>query len=111
MQPRRVARRSGRQEHAEHRPAELAVLDVDPAVVLLHDARDHGEAQARTTLALLRRVERIEDPILDLGGDADAIVGHRDRYEVLLGASLEPRARSAYRAGLDHDGATVWHRL
>src|SRR5256885_1953778 len=77
-------RRSPRQEPAEPRPAMPGVLDVDPPVVLLDDARYHREPQPRAALALLGRVERIEDPVLDLGGDADPAVGDRDRDEVLL---------------------------
>jgi hypothetical protein len=89
-----VCRRSRGQEHAEHRAGGPRVLDVDPAVVLLHDARDHGEAEAGAAAALLRGVERVEDPIADVGGDPDAGIGDRDGDEVLLGAALEPGTSS-----------------
>src|SRR6185436_15426432 len=50
MRP-RVRARSHRQEHAKHGAAGLGVLDVDPPVVLLDDARYDREPQARPALA------------------------------------------------------------
>ena len=66
---RRLALR--REVDAEHRSAADGVLDLDPAVVLLDDAGAHGEPEPGAALALLRRVERVEDLVLDVGRDAD----------------------------------------
>ena len=71
---RQGARRRGsrRKEHAEHGAAARVIVDLDPAVVLLDDARAHREAQAGAARALLGRVERVEDLVLDRRRDADA---------------------------------------
>src|SRR5262249_47961916 len=75
----------GRQVDAEHGAATGVVLDVDPTVVLLYDSRAHRETKPGAALAILRRIERVEDLVANLIRHADAGVLDRDCDERLLG--------------------------
>ena len=60
-------------------------LDLDVAAVRLDDAVDDGEAEADPLALVLRREERVEDPLLQLGRHPLAVVLHLEDDLVLSG--------------------------
>ncbi len=82
---------------------------MDPAVGLLDDAVDRGQAQARALAHRLGGEERVEDLAHHLGRDAGAVVADLDERLVALGAG-EAQAlgfflRQARRADAHHAAA------
>src|SRR5213594_586217 len=57
--------------------APLLAVDRDPRAVPLEDGIGHGQPEPRP-LRPLGREERVEDPVADRRGDADAGIAHRD---------------------------------
>src|SRR6185369_13968127 len=77
LRPRPLKLCSGRrQDHAERRAAADGALDGDVAAVLAHHLVDERESEAGARL--LGRVERVEDVIERLRGDARPLVGDLD---------------------------------
>src|SRR5215470_14152921 len=71
-----------RQVDLERRAATELAVDQQESTALLHDAVHRGEAKAGPLPLLLRREERLEDPVLYLGRHAAPRVAHRD-HDVL----------------------------
>ena len=83
-----------RQEDAEGGPLAHPGVHGDPAVRLLDDAVDRGQAQPRALAHRLGREEGVEDLVHDLRRDAGAVVGHLDQRLVAVGDGI------AHRLGL-----------
>ena len=108
------ARLGSGQKHAEDGAAFGAIVDLHPAVVILDDADRHGEPEAGAALfavALLGRVERLEDALAIGDGDADAAVVDLE-HDVAAGiGGVEAGAAANERLGRQLEHAARRHGL
>src|SRR5882724_9325454 len=90
---RMAAMSSPRQLDGEARPAPGCALEVHAAAVSLHDVAHDGEAEAGGADLAARLVlgEALEDALLPLGGNAGAVVGHRQHDRILSAAGGRDR--------------------
>src|SRR3954454_9040920 len=94
----------GRQSEAEA-GARSAVLGVQPhaPAVVLDDLAAHGQADARALEARARvqALEDDEDPLVVLGVDPDAVVGHGEAPGAVVALGADRDARGLVAAELD----------
>src|SRR5690606_29682083 len=69
-----------RQVDAEGCTMARLALDLDGAADLTNDAPYGAQAQAGALAALLRREERLEDAVVQLGWNAGSRVGHGEQH-------------------------------
>src|SRR4051812_6823928 len=70
-------------------------LDRDcPSVLLGHDVVADRQAETGPFAGRLRRKERLEQLVSDLGRDAGAVVAHRDRDRLILSARRHRKGRA-----------------
>src|SRR5436190_10242997 len=84
-----------RQLDQEVRPPAAVGLDGDVSAVLLDDAVRDRKPEAGSGADLLRREERVEDPLLELPRDPGARVRELDPDPVGVGGSADPDRLSA----------------